>query len=85
MTNLRNLDLSDTGITNEGLVHIAQIKSLRFLDLTETKVTEDAIERLRAELPDCQIWRCLIVEYGSDGTSTLQVKPESPTEKGPQE
>ena len=30
MTNLRNLDLSDTGITNEGLVHIAQIKSLRF-------------------------------------------------------
>lgn len=37
MTNCRHLDLSRTDITNEGLVHLARTKSLRKLQLEDTR------------------------------------------------
>lgn len=56
MPNLRHLALASNGdITDAGLVHLASLKSLQVLDLFGTEVTQKGVEKLQAELPDCEI------------------------------
>ncbi|MBI1902360.1 MAG: hypothetical protein HYS13_14765 [Planctomycetia bacterium] len=43
------------GITDAGLEHLRRLKKLRFLDLTNTGVTEQAVDRLREALPELEV------------------------------
>lgn len=53
---LKHLDLSDNNrITDVGLIHLGSIKSLRMLGLWGTQVTKQGVEKLQAELPNCEI------------------------------
>jgi hypothetical protein len=45
--NLSGLILAGTGITNDGLAHIADMKSLALLDLTRTRIGDDGLEHLK--------------------------------------
>ncbi|MFN3151704.1 hypothetical protein [Bremerella sp.] len=56
MPNLKHLDISgNPEVTDAGLVHLASIKSLQVLRLFDTKVTKQGVEKLQAELPECEI------------------------------
>jgi hypothetical protein len=55
LTELEELNLSNTTITDSGLVHLDGIKSLKKLDLSGTKVTQAGIEKLKRALPECEI------------------------------
>jgi hypothetical protein len=49
------LKASDTNITDESISILSQLTSLRRLDISGTKITEEGIRKLQAALPDCQI------------------------------
>lgn len=49
---LANLDLSYTAMGDEGLQRLAQLRNLKRLYLTETKVTLEAVQAFRKENPD---------------------------------
>jgi Leucine-rich repeat (LRR) protein len=56
MTRLERLDLDNTQITNNGLVYLASVPSLRELDLASVNdVTPDAIEAFKKALPHCTV------------------------------
>lgn len=59
LSQLTILELSDNPrITDEGLQHLASLKSLRRLYLVFTNVTNEGVAQLQAELPDCYIqWK----------------------------
>jgi hypothetical protein len=42
-------------VTDAGLAHLKQMKSLRTLTLESTKVTEAGIAELKAALPECKV------------------------------
>jgi hypothetical protein len=52
------LEVSDTNISDEGLQHLRELNSLRFIYLDGTKVTKKGVEELRAALPDCCVVMC---------------------------
>ena len=52
---LEGLYLSDTQVAD--VTPLAGLKNLRFLDLSHTQVTEDQVNQLQQELPDCTIVR----------------------------
>lgn len=58
---LRELDLSQSKLTDEGLeylrMNVSSIPDLEVLDLSETDVSDEAVAELQAALPDCQIIR----------------------------
>jgi hypothetical protein len=57
MPNLRNLELaSNLDVTDEGLVHLASIRSLQKLGLSGTGVTKQGVQRLQTALPHCEIF-----------------------------
>ncbi len=47
--------LSNTSITDEGIDALSQLKKVRQINLTATKVTAQGVARLKAALPKCQI------------------------------
>ena len=49
------LDLSGAALTDNSLPYLQRLRSLRKLDLTDTGLSQEAIEELRAALPDCKI------------------------------
>lgn len=55
MTGLLALDLDETKITDAGLVHLAKLKKMIILWLKETRVSEQAVSKLRKELPQAHI------------------------------
>lgn len=56
MTTLKRLNLSNTKITDAGLVHLSRLHKLRYLGLADTHVTRAGAEKLRLELPNCDIY-----------------------------
>lgn len=55
-TSLRSLDLSNSEhITDEGLRHLAPLRRLRLLDLTNTGRTDDGIAKLIITLPELDV------------------------------
>jgi hypothetical protein len=52
---LEVLDLSHTGITDEGLKELEGLQSLRWLNLRGTEVTAPAVAALQKKLPKCAI------------------------------
>ena len=57
MTNLQFLLLSNTNVTDAGLVHMKALTGLRYLNLHSTKVTDAGVKKLEAALPKCKIVR----------------------------
>jgi hypothetical protein len=56
LTTLTSLNLWKCGgITDEGLESLKELKNVAFLDLRNTQVSQEVVERLREELPSCQI------------------------------
>ena len=55
LSRLESVDLGGTAVSNAGLMFVRSLRQLRRLNLKETSVTEEAVERLRRELPECQI------------------------------
>ena len=60
---LSNLEVLHLGIgfkaefNDGGLVHLKNLKKLRKLDFSYTRVSDEAMEKLKAELPECRISR----------------------------
>ncbi len=66
MHNLHELVLHDTGITDQGLEILAQIKSLRKLNLQSVNgITTGGLARFKKALPQCQV-------ESQDGASVIQ-------------
>ena len=50
-----SLDLSDTKITDAGVVHLKGFTNLKNLGLSNTKITRGEIAELLKALPNCRI------------------------------
>ena len=55
LTQLRTLDLNETGVTDAGLKELAPLTQLRTLDLSETGVTDAGLKELKVALPRCYV------------------------------
>lgn len=54
-TQLKELILSTTHVTDKGLIHLTGLTELRWLSLKRTMVTKEGVEKLAAALPRCRI------------------------------
>ena len=55
---LRYVFLSRTGVTDSGLIHLAGVKKLFYLDLSETNATAAGVRQLQSAVRRCRIiWR----------------------------
>ncbi len=62
---VRHLEVDSTGLTDDGLRRLLQLNpQLTRIELRGTKVTEAAIEQLRAVYPECQLVNDLGLPYG---------------------
>ena len=53
-TPLRDLDLSHTLVTDDGIKLIRQLPNLEFVDLSNTPISDDFVSQLRKDMPgDC--------------------------------
>jgi hypothetical protein len=55
MPGLTQLDLHGTRITDAGVEYLSHLRQLKRVDLTDTSVSNDAVKRLRAALPKCEV------------------------------
>jgi Leucine-rich repeat (LRR) protein len=55
LTNLQDLNLASCEISDSGLYFLQDMGSMQSLDLSGTPVSEKAVEKLRHELPNCDI------------------------------
>ena len=55
LKNLRIIGLARTGVTNAGLPYLANMKSLREVWLYPNKVTDSAVDELKAKLPGIRV------------------------------
>lgn len=54
---LHTLDLSSSNLTDEDIPALAQLKSLKWLYLFKTSVSQEGIVQLQGMLPECEIYR----------------------------
>ncbi len=50
------IDLEGSEITDEGLVHLYNMRGIRFLVVRETAVSEEAVQDLQQTIPRAWIW-----------------------------
>jgi Leucine-rich repeat (LRR) protein len=55
LTNLKELDLTSTKVTDAGLVHLKGLTNLRHLVLEDTQVTDAGLAAMQQTLPTCEI------------------------------
>jgi Leucine-rich repeat (LRR) protein len=55
MKNLNWLTVSNASITDDSVPYITKLKKLDFLDISKTKISPDGIQRIRNELPECEV------------------------------
>ena len=56
MTQLQDLSLVDTQITDAGLKHLEALTRLGHLYLHGSQVTDEGVEKLKQALPECKIY-----------------------------
>ena len=76
---VRYLDLSGSGVTDESLTTLAEVPSLTFLDLTDTKATEQGVEALQADLPRVLVYPFNRKVWTLPASSFNGERPPSPT------
>ena len=54
-SNLEEIWLEDTKITDAGLAQLSQLKKLRFISVSYCAVSDQAVERLRQSIPGVEI------------------------------
>ncbi len=54
-TQLRQLNVSENSLSDACVPHLASIKTLSVLVISETNITKQGLERLKAALPKCKI------------------------------
>ena len=54
-TDLENLTLSFTNVSDQGLPHLYNLTKLRYLAIQSQVCTAQGIAELRARLPDCNV------------------------------
>ena len=52
---LRELWLEQTAITDDGFIDLGTLKSLEFVSIVDTEVTQYVVEKLRSFLPKIEI------------------------------
>ncbi len=57
LSGLKRLELTVGALGDREMSYIATIKTLEFLDLSGTPISDDGLARLKAALPNCQITR----------------------------
>ena len=57
LPHLKEINVSDSEVTDKGLRRLADFKSLRRIDVRNTKVTAQGVEELKKTLPDCEVIR----------------------------
>jgi hypothetical protein len=57
LTSLETLLLSNTNLTDDGVVQLKSLPHLRILWILNTAVSEGAITELKKALPDCHVRR----------------------------
>jgi hypothetical protein len=55
LTKLTELQIEKNPLTDTDLEHLKPLKSLRLLDVRDTKVTIAGVEAFRKALPNCEI------------------------------
>jgi hypothetical protein len=55
LSTLKELDLSGTKISDEGLARLGRLDRLEQLDLRDTRTTETGVSQLKKLLPNCEI------------------------------
>jgi len=55
MKNLQFLNLSETQVTDAGLVHLKSLKGLTYLGLLRTGVTAEGVADLQSAIPDVKV------------------------------
>lgn len=55
LSNLKYLNLSYTAVGDEGVAHFHSHSKMETFDLVDTKLTSDGCERLRTNLPSCEV------------------------------
>jgi len=56
-TDLEELDLRDSEVTDQGILQLRTLKNLKRLDLRGSPVTEQGVQNLARVLPECRILR----------------------------
>jgi hypothetical protein len=54
---LQSLDLSLTRVTDAGLGNLVQLRNLEVLNLLDTQISPEGLDRLKKELPRAKILR----------------------------
>jgi hypothetical protein len=57
LSRLRHLDLSQSGIGDNDLPYLKELKNLRSMNIRQTRLTNDAARSLQQSLPDCEVCR----------------------------
>ena len=57
LTQLQELSLSGTQVTDVGLEHLTGLTQLQWLDLFDTQVSDDGVRKLQQALSNCWVYR----------------------------
>jgi hypothetical protein len=68
LTQLQNLDLNGTRVTDAGLEHLQRLKQLRDLHIIGTACTADGEEKFKQALPHCAIFGRHLLEPMDPGS-----------------
>lgn len=53
---LRELRLSFTAVSDEGVKLLSKLSELSYLELAETRVTDDGLKEFQKVLPECEVY-----------------------------
>jgi hypothetical protein len=70
MTNLNELTITNTNITDNGIMQLSEMQFLRYLDVQCTKVSEKAAQELHKKIPYCYIM------YSGSNDTYEEIAPE---------
>jgi len=55
LTRLESISLSNTGLSNDAILHLCKLRQLRRIDLRNTAASSEVIDELRIRLPDVEL------------------------------
>ena len=55
LANLTRVSLSETQISDAGLMYLNRLTNLESLDLRSTRVTDSGVAKLKQTLPNCSV------------------------------